>query len=196
MPSSGAGHQPGHECRTGQTQNQTQETRRQAVFGRRHIGRHVLIARNHGTHQFRVVTPHMPNDGDQVQVPARVQPGTPVATAAAKVNLNTAPLADLDKLPGIGAVRAKRIVDSREQEGPFAEPFELVERRIVTTAIYQRLRDLVAVRCSSARRSTSERFKASLRERSGTTSSNSTGWPFRIGFRAIPKAAPSRSQCG
>ena len=85
-------------------------------------------------------------DGDQVQVPARPQPGAPVAVAAAKVNLNTAPLSELDKLPGIGAVRAKRIVESREQEGPFAEPFELVERRIVTTAVYQRLRDLVAVR--------------------------------------------------
>lgn len=87
-------------------------------------------------------------DGDQVQVPTRPVAGTPASApiAAPKVNLNTAPLAELDKLPGIGAVRAKRIVESRELEGPFAEPFELVERRLVTTAIYQRLRDLVAVR--------------------------------------------------
>ncbi len=90
------------------------------------------------------------HDGDQVVVPVRSAAAGTAASGAtapvARVNLNTASQAELDKLPGIGAVRARRILESRQQDGPFADAYELVERRIVTVAVYQRLRDLVAVR--------------------------------------------------
>ena len=42
------------------------------------------------------------------------------------VNLNTASAADLIKLPGIGEVVAKRIVDYRERNGLFRRPEEVI----------------------------------------------------------------------
>jgi competence protein ComEA len=42
------------------------------------------------------------------------------------VNLNTASAADLIKLPGIGEVMAKRIVDYRERNGLFRRPEEVI----------------------------------------------------------------------
>lgn len=86
------------------------------------------------------------HDGDQVQVPARGQPATAPVGGAMRINLNTASEAELDKLPGIGAVRAKRIVESRQQDGPFTDSVELVERRILSPALYQRVREQVFVR--------------------------------------------------
>jgi competence protein ComEA len=42
------------------------------------------------------------------------------------VNLNTASAADLIKLPGIGEVIAKRIVDYRQRNGLFRRPEEVI----------------------------------------------------------------------
>lgn len=55
-------------------------------------------------------------------------PGDATATTAAssdKVNLNTADLAQLQTLSGVGAKRAQDIIDYREQNGPFKTPEDL-----------------------------------------------------------------------
>jgi competence protein ComEA len=68
------------------------------------------------------------SDGEQVAVGrpgAGAAAGAPAgsgstgAPTGGPVNLNTAGVADLDALPGIGPVLAQRIVDYRTQEGPF-----------------------------------------------------------------------------
>ena len=54
---------------------------------------------------------------------------TPAAgpeTAAGQVNLNAASAEELQSLPGIGEVLAARIIEYREQSGPFACPEELM----------------------------------------------------------------------
>ena len=45
---------------------------------------------------------------------------------AAVINLNTATIAELEVLPGIGAKTAARIVDYREKKGPFKKIEELM----------------------------------------------------------------------
>ena len=67
-------------------------------------------------------------DGELILVGVTAPPGRPapvrrpaavrrVAPAAGPVNLNTATLAQLDTLPGVGPVLAQRILDHREQHG-------------------------------------------------------------------------------
>lgn len=54
-----------------------------------------------------------------VSTPSGGSPGTGSVTAGGPVNLNTAGVAELDTLPGIGQVTAGKIVSDREMNGPF-----------------------------------------------------------------------------
>jgi competence protein ComEA len=62
-------------------------------------------------------------DGQQVAVGVPAVPGAAApgagAAPAGPLDLNTAGVAELDTLPGIGPVLAQRIVDHRTREGPF-----------------------------------------------------------------------------
>jgi competence protein ComEA len=87
-------------------------------------------------------------DGEQIAVGlAGTAPGRPPAGPAAggRVNLNTATVADLDALPGIGPVLAQRIVDHRARAGRFASVDELNDVSGIGPAIFAGLADLVAV---------------------------------------------------
>ena len=71
--------------------------------------------------------------------------GKPAAEAkkpsaeAAKLDLNTASVDELEKLPGIGDARAKAIVKGR----PYKAKDDLVERKILTKAVYDQIKDRV-----------------------------------------------------
>ncbi len=105
-------------------------------------------------------------DGQQVYVPRRGTPIPPSPTAAARlssaspghsgasgeavaadgvVNINTATVAELEALPGIGPALAQRIVEHREANGPFADPAEIVAVRGIGEATYTKLADRIAV---------------------------------------------------
>ena len=70
-------------------------------------------------------------DGEQVRVGLPPDPAvegaasTPPGTAP--VDINSADVDDLDALPGIGPVLARRIVDWRVQNGPFTQVEQLME---------------------------------------------------------------------
>ncbi|HEX6684472.1 MAG TPA: ComEA family DNA-binding protein [Candidatus Limnocylindrales bacterium] len=84
------------------------------------------------------------NDGEliAVGVPAggggEAVPGEPV-----KVNLNTASLAQLDTLPGVGPVLAQRIIDFRAKRGGFRSVEELRQVDGIGEETFARLKDLV-----------------------------------------------------
>jgi len=87
-------------------------------------------------------------DEDQVLVPRLGETaalGAVQAPQGEKVNVNTAPESALDALPGIGPVRAGGIVESRQRDGPFARPEELVERQLIPQSVYEQIRDLITV---------------------------------------------------
>lgn len=65
--------------------------------------------------------------------------------ASGKVNINTATIAELDTLPGVGEVTAKRIIEFRETQGPYRSIDDLVHVQGISTKTISKLRDLVTV---------------------------------------------------
>ncbi|MEU4400790.1 ComEA family DNA-binding protein [Micromonospora orduensis] len=68
-----------------------------------------------------------------------------VPSAAGPLNLNTATLAQLDALPGVGPVLAQRILTHREQHGGFKAVGDLRQVDGIGDARYEQLKDLVTV---------------------------------------------------
>ncbi len=62
-----------------------------------------------------------------------------------KIDLNRAEVWLLEALPGIGESRALAIIDYRQQNGPFGNIKELTKVEGIGTAIYERIKDLIAV---------------------------------------------------
>jgi competence protein ComEA len=87
-------------------------------------------------------------DGQQVSVGV---PGAPapssdsVPSAAGPLDLNTAGVAELDALPGIGPVLAQRIVEHRTREGPFTSVDQLDDVPGIGPSIAAELAGLVRV---------------------------------------------------
>ncbi|MGA2285054.1 MAG: ComEA family DNA-binding protein [Dehalococcoidia bacterium] len=73
------------------------------------------------------------------------EPTAPPLAPGEKININTAGAAELDALPGIGAVYSQRIVDSRQSAGPFGSADELVSRKLIPSATYNKIKDLITV---------------------------------------------------
>ncbi len=67
------------------------------------------------------------------------------APAGGPVNLNTATLAELDGLPGVGPVLAQRILDARDAQGGFTAVTDLRKVDGIGDARYEQLKDLVTV---------------------------------------------------
>ena len=87
-------------------------------------------------------------DGEQlhVGVPAPPQAAIQPTGQPGPVDLNSATLAQLDALPGVGAVTAQRILDWRAGHGRFTKVDQLREVDGIGPARLKSLRDLVVVR--------------------------------------------------
>lgn len=86
---------------------------------------------------FEPVPPPGPNETPPA-APAAVP-----AAAAGPVDLNTATVADLDRLPGIGPVLAQRIVDHRTVVGPFRAVDDLADVQGISSRMVEDLRSMV-----------------------------------------------------
>jgi competence protein ComEA len=91
-------------------------------------------------------------DGQQVWVPAVGEDPPPAAAAppatqpGAPLNVNTASVAELDMLPGIGPALAQRIIEEREANGPYGSVEELARVRGIGASLVEKLRPLVVTR--------------------------------------------------
>jgi len=66
-------------------------------------------------------------------------------STTALIDINSAPVAELDSLPGIGPAIAQRIIDYRTENGPFESIDQLVEIEGVSARMVDELRPLVTV---------------------------------------------------
>jgi competence protein ComEA len=71
--------------------------------------------------------------------------GGPAGGSAGSIDLNTATLAELDTLPGVGPVLAQRILDWRTEHGQFASVDQLSDVPGIGDARMAQLRELVRV---------------------------------------------------
>lgn len=81
----------------------------------------------------------------QVAAPAGTVLGASVSQASAIININTATLAELDTLPGIGASKATAIIDYRQSHGLFKSPHEITNVKGIGESTYEQLKSLISI---------------------------------------------------
>lgn len=69
----------------------------------------------------------------------------PIAESTGIVHLNSATLAELDKLPGIGPTKARAIIDYRTANGPFVRVDDLVNVKGIGPATLEKLRSQITL---------------------------------------------------
>jgi comEA protein len=67
-----------------------------------------------------------------------------------KVNINTASVGELQKLPRIGPAVAQRIVDFRKENGNFKRVEDLMKVRGIGEKVFNQLKDLITVGAEGA----------------------------------------------
>jgi competence protein ComEA len=75
--------------------------------------------------------------------PQKAKASKTVAAPASPVNLNTATVAQLDALPGIGKSTAQRIVEYRQKNGSFKKIEELMNVKGVGEKSFLKLKPLI-----------------------------------------------------
>src|SRR3989344_1839610 len=71
--------------------------------------------------------------------------GAPLLRAAELVNINTADLATLETLNGIGPSKAQAVIDYRTQHGPFAKIEDIMNVSGIGTATFNGIKDYITV---------------------------------------------------
>ena len=83
-------------------------------------------------------------DGEQIIVGNhQLQPNS--SSQSGKVNLNLATSSQLDQLPGIGPVIAARILQHRDENGPFRQISDIQQVAGIGDVIYSKIKDQISV---------------------------------------------------
>jgi len=83
--------------------------------------------------------------GSEPAVLASTSPSFSTPDAAHPLNINTATLAELDSLPGIGPVTAQNIIDYRTANGPFATIEDLLKIPGIGPKTFEKVKNLITV---------------------------------------------------
>jgi len=76
---------------------------------------------------------------------AKPQPAPPPPDVPPPVNINTATIEELDMLDGIGPALARRIVEYRQQHGPFRTAADIVKVQGIGPSVFQKKRNRLTV---------------------------------------------------
>ena len=82
---------------------------------------------------------YIPRAGEEI-LSGNSQSSQSQGTSGPVLNINTASMSDLEALPGIGEVTANKIIGAR----PFSSPEELLSRKVVGQATYEKIKDLIS----------------------------------------------------
>ncbi|MEP7137824.1 MAG: ComEA family DNA-binding protein [Chloroflexota bacterium] len=94
-------------------------------------------------------------DGEQLDIPY-VEGSSPVILEAPTavealpsnaelININIASQAELESLPSIGPTTAKKIIDYRQQNGPFLKTEDIINVSGIGPGTYERIKNLITV---------------------------------------------------
>jgi competence protein ComEA len=76
---------------------------------------------------------------------AQTSSSTPGETTATPINLNTADVATLEQLPGIGEVRAQAIINYRQANGPFNTIEDILNVKGIGPETFAQIRESITV---------------------------------------------------
>ncbi len=94
------------------------------------------------------------DDGEQLDIPFGEGASLVIPTPGAEevepgeadlVNINTASQAELETLPGIGPTTAQKIIEYREENGPFQSTEDIMNVSGIGPGTYERIKDLITV---------------------------------------------------
>jgi len=95
---------------------------------------------------MQIIIPAFDDEIEEVFIFAETnEPVIAANPSSGLININTANLAELQTLPGVGPVLAQNIIDFRESHGSFANVDELINVSRIGDATIERLRDLITV---------------------------------------------------
>lgn len=81
-------------------------------------------------------------DGQQIRVLGKSESGQ-TETNPGTININTASLAQLQSLPGIGPTIAQRIIAHREQNGAFTDTIDITKVSGIGPSTYEKIKDRI-----------------------------------------------------
>lgn len=62
-----------------------------------------------------------------------------------RININTATIEELQRLPGVGQAIASRIIEHRQKHGSFRRPQDIIIVRGMSAKLYRRIAHLIRV---------------------------------------------------
>ena len=97
---------------------------------------------NLATHLADQMQVYVPRQGEAAPPPPN---GSAPDSPTEKININTASVEELDKLPGIGPTIAQAIIDYRTQYGPFKTIDGIKDVPRIGDALFEKMKDMITV---------------------------------------------------